>query len=186
MAEVGAAMQLFWNPSYLEFVKQELVAAVYTDASMRGGYCGIGVCVLDAKTERLVSKTSRRVAGYEKNNTALEARAICEGIALAASHGFTDIRVYTDSQSLVQAATGGRARKRAVKQFVKAIKNLRDSIQVTLFWVRGHAQHKWNEMSDYLARNARWSFGQLWVMFAKPFLSGLIDLLPLSRRECSS
>ena len=148
-------------------MKHELEAVVYTDASVKPKHCGIGVCLLDARTGKLVTKLSRRLVGYDRNDTALEGRAVCEGIALAMKRGYRNIRVYTDSQSLVDAARNGKARKRAIKQFVAVLEGLRETMQIVLCWVRGHSRQQWNTLCDSLARNARWSLRQLVTIFAE-------------------
>jgi len=141
---------------YLVFMAKSFDAIVYCDASVRRGKCGFGVCLLDSNGV-LIKKVSRRVVGYSRNVTALEGRAVCESIALAVRHGFSKIRVYTDSKALVQAAATGRGRSAVVKEFVEIIGKLRGRICVSIKWVRGHAGHKWNCMCDYLAGSARWT-----------------------------
>lgn len=142
-------------------MKNSPQAVVYCDASVKPKHHnGIGICLLD-RSGRLVAKVSRRVLGYSRNITALEGRGVFEGIALAAKHGFTNIRVYTDNRGLACAAANGRGTTAVVRRFVRILNEVRSYIKVSLVWVRGHAGNKWNTTCDRLARNAQWTFTQM-------------------------
>lgn len=136
-------------------------AVVYCDASVRPKHHnGIGICLLD-KEGALVAKASRRVLDCGGSSNVLEGRGILEGIALAIRHGFKSVRVYTDNKGLVCAAGGRGGNVATTKNFVRALNKIRAHIRVSLCWVRGHAGNKWNVTCDKLARNARWTFSQV-------------------------
>jgi ribonuclease HI len=135
-------------------------AVLYCDASVKEGYCGIGICLLD-KNGNLLKKQARRLPSLGSNNTAAEASAVVEGIKLAQQSGFRHIRVYTDSKSLVNIAHRNSATTKIARQFLRTIQTLRRVMSISLRWVRGHAGQHWNCLCDRLARNARWSWQDL-------------------------
>jgi len=135
-------------------------AVLYCDASVKAGFCGIGLCLLDLNGN-LIKKQSRRLSDRGKNNTEGEAAAIIEGIKLAQKHGFSSIRIYTDSKSLVQVANRGKGGTKMTRKFVKALSTLKNLIAISIKWVKGHSGQKWNTLCDKLARNASWSITDL-------------------------
>jgi ribonuclease HI len=141
-------------------MKKTLEAILYCDASVKEGFCGIGICLLDSNGN-LLKKQARRLPSLGSNNTAAEASAVVEGIKLAKQSGFRHIRVYTDSKSLVEIAHRNRATTKATRHFLRAIQSLRKVMRISLRWVRGHAGKHWNCLCDRLARNAHWSLPDL-------------------------
>ena len=151
-------------------------AILYCDASVKAGFAGIGICLVDI-SGRLVQKVSKRLpAPANRSNTEIEASAIIESIKLAHKHGFTDVRIYTDSQSLVQAAHRGSARRRQTRAFIAALQQLSRLIKFSLKWVRGHAGQRWNCLCDRLAKTAKWVPKEIFVktptMSRTPALAG--------------
>lgn len=132
-------------------------AIIYSDSSVKDKYCGIAVAILD-NNGNLIKTIARRVIGLTNDNTAAEGRAIIQGIKAARKMGFKNIRIYSDSKSLIQVANSGRASKPATKGFLQIVKYLRTKIAISFKWVRGHAGKKWNELCDKLARNAEYQF----------------------------
>lgn len=141
-------------------MKKPLEAVLYCDASVKEGFCGIGICLLD-HNGNLLKKQARRLPSLGSNNTAAEASAVVEGIKLAKQSGFRHIRVYTDSKSLVEIAHRNRATTKVARQFLRAIQSLRQVMRISLRWVRGHSGKHWNCLCDRLARNARWGVQDL-------------------------
>lgn len=139
--------------------KEEIQAVGYCDASVRGNYCGIGICLLD-KDGKLIQKTSRRLPSHRNNNTKAEAVAIIETVKLCISKGFTNIRVYSDSKSLVkvsQAPSPRNGKSPVARQFLEMLHELKKFVKVSIRWVKGHARSCWNCLCDSLAREARWT-----------------------------
>lgn len=132
-------------------------AIIYSDASVKGKYCGIAVAILD-NNGNLIKTIARRIIGLTKDNTAAEGRAIIQGIKAARKMGFKNIRVYSDSKSLIQVVNSGRASKPATKGFLQIIGYLRKKLTISFKWVRGHAGKKWNVLCDRLAKNAEYQF----------------------------
>jgi len=144
-------------------MKEVIEAVLYCDASVKGGFCGIGICLLD-RDGKLLEKQSRRVGSTGKNNTAAEGLAIIEGIKLAKRNGFKHIRIYTDSKALVEVANHNRASTNTTRQFLRALRALCQSIRLSLRWVRGHAGHHWNCLCDRLAREAKWQTSDIFTI----------------------
>lgn len=161
-------------------MKDDLI--VFCDASCKNDYCGIGICVL-SPNGKLIDSFSKRLSGFRKNNTAAEARAVCEAVAYGIKKGAKSIRVYSDSISLSAVVSRKKARSPLMKEFLEAINVLSRSIKITLKYVRGHAKSRWNNMCDHLARKAKFSTFEKLINSVFPKKSP--DLWPPIREACS-
>lgn len=152
-------------------MKNKNTAVIYCDSSVRAGRCGVGICLL-GPNGALIEKVSRRFLGYERNNTALEARAVCEAVELALKHGYGYLKIHTDAKALVRAVQRGKARGVVLRKFLLAVSEMRKHVKVAFNWVKAHVGQKWNTICDELAKNAQWTIGQrlrmAWELVSRP------------------
>lgn len=130
------------------------VATLYTDGACEPnpGPCGCGAVLLD-ESDAIIWTLSEYLG--EGTNNIGEMTAILRGIKRAKELGIKTLKVFTDSELCVHLYNGTKQTKKAHLQDIstKTTKASKDMV-VTVEWVKGHADNKWNNMADELAGNA--------------------------------
>lgn len=96
-------------------------------------------------------RAERSISGYRPatTNNRMELMAVIEGLSALKSPGQT-VEVVTDSQYVIGALNGNRARRN--KELIRVLRGLASKHKVTTRKVRGHSGHEGNELVDDLAR----------------------------------
>ncbi|GBM53301.1 hypothetical protein AVEN_259293-1 [Araneus ventricosus] len=121
--------------------------SIYTDGSGIGGKIGSGLACLDKEDGILWQKEVRL------HNEAAVFLAVAFAVKLALQNIGDEerIRIYTDSQSVLQAMESTRI----LASIILDIKNiLKNKKYVEFYWVRAHVGIHGNEIADTLAKNA--------------------------------
>jgi len=136
--------------------QEEIV--IYTDGAARGnpGPGGLGVVMMFGDHRRELSE------GYRiTTNNRMELLAVIRGLEALKRHDLK-IKIYTDSKYVSEAVNQGWVFNWEAKRFKKK-KNtdlwqrfleLYRKFDITLIWVKGHANNKENERCDRLAVEA--------------------------------
>jgi ribonuclease HI len=136
--------------------KEEIV--IYTDGAARGnpGPGGLGVVMMFGDHRKELSE------GYRiTTNNRMELLAVIRGLEALKRHDLK-IKIYTDSKYVSEAVNQGWVFNWEAKRFKKK-KNtdlwqrfleLYRKFDITLIWVKGHANNKENERCDRLAVEA--------------------------------
>jgi len=132
---------------------------IYTDGSARGnpGPGGYGVVLMSGTHKKELSQGFRHTT-----NNRMELMAVIAGLqALKVTH--TPIRIYSDSQYVVNAISKGWLNTWIKTNFKGDKKNpdlwrmyheTAKAFDVTMVWVKGHADNPYNNRCDELATSA--------------------------------
>ncbi len=133
---------------------------IYSDGGARfnPGPGGYGVIIIEDGTRHELSGGFRHTT-----NNRMELQGCIKGL-LALKHSDRPVRIYTDSQYVVNGISKGWARNWRRRGWVKGdgqpalnpdlwgqLLDLLDGMKVTFHWVRGHAGHPENERCDEMA-----------------------------------
>lgn len=145
----------------------ENMIKVYTDGSCLGnpGPAGAGVLIIEDETP--IKKYNCPLKELSTNNRA-ELLATIIGLKWIKDNGYADEKVmlYTDSQYVIKSIQEWRsswerknfidAKGKPVKnqEYMKALFNAYDAVNVQLCWVKGHAKDQFNNAADALAKQA--------------------------------
>ena len=66
----------------------------------------------------------------------------------------TRISVRSDSQAAIQAITGRTVSTKTVSECQMVLASVKETMQVRIDWIKGHADHPGNEAADALAKEA--------------------------------
>ena len=66
----------------------------------------------------------------------------------------TRISVRSDSQAAIQAITGRTVSTKTVSECQTVLASVKETMQVRIDWIKGHADHPGNEVADALAKEA--------------------------------
>lgn len=104
------------------------------------------------RTRRLVHVAQISKAIGPATHNVAEYRALIEGLMLARTHGIEHIRVYTDSELVVDQVNGGSAVREAhLRELLEVASDLRAGFKsFRISWV----PREWNAEADQLVRDA--------------------------------
>lgn len=126
---------------------------IHTDGSCLGnpGPGGWAATLQFIKQGEVRAETT--VSGYRPGttNNQMELMAAISGLSALKSPG-QNVEIITDSQYVIGALNGNRARKN--KELIRCLRGLAAKHQITTRKVRGHSGHSGNEEVDDLARGA--------------------------------
>ncbi len=136
----------------------KLIIKIYTDGAARGnpGKGGYGVVLLFAKYYKELSAAYRATT-----NNRMELLAVIRGLQ-ALKTDEHPVEVYTDSKYVADAVNQGWLDSWIKKDFKnkknpdlwKQLIPLLQKFSVTFYWVKGHADNKYNNRCDELATAA--------------------------------
>lgn len=95
-----------------------------------------------------------RISGYEKytTNNKIELTAVIEALRLYENTNHTCFHFYTDSQYVINCATGKWKKTKNIEEWNKYIA-LAKNKNIKWTWVKGHNGDKYNEIVDEMAKN---------------------------------
>lgn len=133
---------------------------IYTDGSCIGnpGPGGWAFLVLDLSEEKLKTSSKKIIHhddfSYHTTNNRMEMMAILEALKFSHEH-FSDylIELNSDSNLLIQTLNQGWKRK-ANQDLWSEIDKYRKNLHIKYFWVKAHADDKYNNLCDQYAQNA--------------------------------
>ncbi len=135
---------------------------IYTDGACSGnpGPGGYGIVLMYNEHKKEVSK------GFKlTTNNRMELMAVVDGLSSLKEK--CSVKLYSDSKYVVDAINKGWLNNWVIKNWVRGKNNpvsnvdlwkqlipLLDKHNIEFIWVKGHANNKYNERCDELARNA--------------------------------
>ena len=129
---------------------------IYTDASIMadgkvGGWAGV---LISQDKERMLIKGSKKNVG--DNSCYMELFALLKTLKKIKKNGWNlnDAYVYTDSKYIADRYMMNHIPKDLNKKIWKKIWKLIVKYNITISWVRGHADDEYNILCDRMARNA--------------------------------
>lgn len=164
---------------------------IYTDGSCIGnpGPGGWAFLVLDHSEEKLKTSSKKIIhrsdfSNHTTNNR-MEMMAILEALKFS-QENFSDylIELNSDSNLLVQSLNQGWKRK-ANQDLWSEIDKYRKNLQIKYFWVKAHADDKYNNLCDVYAQKASAKAAKL--LLKNPHLAeqGKLDHANLTEKNSS-
>jgi len=129
---------------------------LYTDGGCEPnpGHCAAGAVLINQEDESIVYLLSEYI-GMGTNNLG-ELTAILHGVQRAKEIQVTHLEVLSDSELCVNLCNKTKTTKKEhlTPILSKILCLVGDFQELTFTWIKGHANHKWNEFADRLCSNA--------------------------------
>ncbi|MCC6643745.1 ribonuclease HI [Candidatus Peregrinibacteria bacterium] len=124
---------------------------IYTDGSCLGNPGPGGWAFLAMRDQKIFTEISGK--SYHTTNNRMEMIALLEALNFCAENFSSEkIEINSDSNLLIQTLNEGWKRK-ANLDLWKKIDSVKLKVDAKFFWVKGHADDKYNHRCDELANN---------------------------------